>query len=198
MLHRTQVVQVVPVFQEFIARYPGISELARANQQEIQSSLSSLGLHWRINLIHGMAHQIAKRFEMQIPREKADLLSLPGVSEYIAGAVRCFALDPLSAKLVRVVRVVRTSVRRDCQKNKRGLHPCSLTRMSEWRRRRNEDPRTRGTLGPGRDCHTCGKHRRFAMTAGGVEDPRSGAESVPTWNMGMRRERICAHAEHGR
>jgi hypothetical protein len=25
-----------------------------------------------------------------------------------------------------------------------------------------------------RDCHTCGKHRRFAMTAGGVEDPRSG------------------------
>jgi len=91
MLHRTQVVQVVPIFKSFLERYPDISSLARAGSAELQAALSSLGLHWRICLIFEMAQQIKERFDLQIPREKADLLSLPGVSEYIAGAVRCFA-----------------------------------------------------------------------------------------------------------
>lgn len=91
MLHRTQVVQVVPVFHSFSARYPDVQSLAKASLQELQAALSSLGLHWRIDLIYQMMQEIAERFDMQIPQEKADLLSLPGVSEYIAGAVRCFA-----------------------------------------------------------------------------------------------------------
>jgi A/G-specific adenine glycosylase len=91
MLHRTQVVQVVPVFQAFIKQYPDILSLARASQSELQTALSSLGLHWRIGLIHMMAQQVGERYALQIPREKVDLISLPGVSEYIAGAVRCFA-----------------------------------------------------------------------------------------------------------
>ena len=91
MLHRTQVAQVVPIFQTFIAQYPNVVSLSRADRQEFQSALSSLGLHWRIDLIYEMIQQIAVRFDLQIPQEKTDLLSLPGVSEYIAGAVRCFA-----------------------------------------------------------------------------------------------------------
>ena len=93
MLHRTQVVQVVPVFEAFLARYPNITSLANASQSDLQTALTSLGLHWRIALIYAMTQQIKERFALQIPREKADLLSLPGVSEYITGAVRCFAWD---------------------------------------------------------------------------------------------------------
>ena len=91
MLHRTQVNQVIPVYKEFIAKYPDISSLAKVSQQRLQINLSSLGLHWRVGLIYEMVQQIAERFDMQIPQEKAVLLSMPGVSEYIAGAVRCFA-----------------------------------------------------------------------------------------------------------
>lgn len=91
MLHRTQVAQVVPVYQAFIQQYPNVSSLAGASQTDIQTSLASLGLHWRVGLIYQMAQQISNRFDLQIPQEKADLLSLPGVSEYVAGAVRCFA-----------------------------------------------------------------------------------------------------------
>jgi A/G-specific adenine glycosylase len=90
MLHRTQVVQVVPVYQAFITQYPDVLSLVKASQQELQTALSSLGLHWRIGLIYQMVQQIVERFHTQIPQVKADLLSLPGVSEYIAGAVRCF------------------------------------------------------------------------------------------------------------
>lgn len=38
-----------------------------------------------------MVKVLNDRFEGQIPYKKADLMSLPGVSEYIASAVRCFA-----------------------------------------------------------------------------------------------------------
>lgn len=93
MLHRTQVAQVVPIFEKFINQYPEVSSLVDANQLELQTLLSSLGLQWRIGLIYQMAQQIADRFAGQIPNDRAGLLSLPGVSQYIAGAVLCFAWD---------------------------------------------------------------------------------------------------------
>lgn len=124
MLHRTQVVQVVPVFQAFIAQYPDISTLFRAGQQEPQSALSSLGLHWRIGLIYEMIKQITERFAMQIPKEKADLLSLPGISEYITGAVRCFAWnlpEPLiDTNTVRITgRVFGLEIKDSSRRNSR-------------------------------------------------------------------------------
>lgn len=91
MLHRTQVKQVVPVFEKFIKKFPTISMLIRADHNEVSESLSSLGLSWRIDLINRMVTEIDSRFNGLIPQRKEELLSLPGVSEYIAGAVRCFA-----------------------------------------------------------------------------------------------------------
>lgn len=107
MLHRTQAPQVVPVYERFIARYPDVPALVRASREELHKVLYPLGLRWRIDLIHEMARHMMERFEGQVPREKADLVSLPGVSEYIAGAVRCFAWnlpEPLiDTNTVRVV-----------------------------------------------------------------------------------------------
>jgi A/G-specific adenine glycosylase len=91
MLHRTQAPQVAPVYERFITRYPNVPVLARAMRNELHDALYSLGLRWRIDLIHAMANELMTRFDGRVPGEKADLLSLPGVSEYIASAVRCFA-----------------------------------------------------------------------------------------------------------
>lgn len=91
MLHRTQAIQVLPVFQAFMTRFPTVQHLALASKYELKSVLSSLGLHWRIELIYEMAQKISGSIETQLPLEKTFLLSLPGVSEYIANAVRCFS-----------------------------------------------------------------------------------------------------------
>jgi len=91
MLHRTQVLQVVPVYERFILRYPGVASLAQTTKEELYRILYPLGLHWRINSIHEMASELVKRFSGQVPHAREDLLSLPGVNQYIAGAVRCFA-----------------------------------------------------------------------------------------------------------
>lgn len=91
MLHRTQAIQVVPVYKRFIERYPDTQALSGATREELHEISSSLGLRWRIELIQEMAVCLMTRFGGEVPLEKDELLSLPGVSDYIASAVRCFS-----------------------------------------------------------------------------------------------------------
>lgn len=91
MLHRTQARQVVPVYEQFIQAYPDMRALSKATKEELKEMLYSLGLHWRIDLICEMANELMSQYDGKIPRSKKDLLTLSGISEYIAGAVRCFA-----------------------------------------------------------------------------------------------------------
>jgi A/G-specific adenine glycosylase len=95
------------VYEQFVERYQDVPVLAQASKKELRRILYSLGLHWRTDLIHEMAAELIARFDGRVPRSKSDLLSLPGVSEYIAGAIRCFAWnkpEPLiDTNTVRVV-----------------------------------------------------------------------------------------------
>jgi A/G-specific adenine glycosylase len=107
MLHRTQAPQVLPAYERLIKRCPDVSALAQASRDELYSLLSSLGLRWRIDLIQVMATELVARFGGQVPRSKNDLLSLPGVSDYIASAVRCFAWNlPEPIMDTNTVRVI--------------------------------------------------------------------------------------------
>jgi len=107
MLHRTQALQVVPVYRHFLEKYPTIASLAQAKKEELHKVLYSLGLHWRIDLIMEMVSQIQEKFHGQIPLEKSDLLSLPGISDYVASAVRCFAWNKPDAIVdTNTVRVI--------------------------------------------------------------------------------------------
>ena len=106
MLHRTQASQVAPIYQRFIKNYPDMISLTRTTREELHSVLYSLGLRWRVDLIMDMVSQINERFAGQIPQEKADLISLPGVSDYIASALRCFAWNMPDAIIdTNIVRV---------------------------------------------------------------------------------------------
>ncbi len=91
LLHRTRADQVVPLYQAFLERYPSIHSVVQSSTDELAKSFRSAGLHWRWKLLHSMAVDIVTRFSGQIPRSFEDLTSLPGVSHYIASAVRCFA-----------------------------------------------------------------------------------------------------------
>lgn len=122
MLHRTQAPQVVPVYLSFLAQYSTISASAQATKQDLHAILYALGLRWRIDLVYEMISDLVSRFDGRVPQEKDDLLSLPGVSQYIAGAVRCFTWnlpEPLiDTNTVRVVGrlfglKVKDSSRRD-------------------------------------------------------------------------------------
>ncbi len=91
LLHRTKAEQIVPLYQPFLNQYPDVHSIAKSSPDELAKLLRSAGLHWRWKLLHSMAVNIEVKFNGQIPRSFEELTSLPGVSHYIASAVRCFA-----------------------------------------------------------------------------------------------------------
>jgi len=107
MLHRTRADQVVPLYRHFLENYPDVKSIAASSSEELEKKFHSAGLHWRWKLLHSMAVDILTRFNGQIPRSFEDLTSLPGVSHYIASAMRCFAFGYpdvlLDTNTVRVV-----------------------------------------------------------------------------------------------
>jgi A/G-specific adenine glycosylase len=123
MLHRTNALQVVPVYERFLRRYPDLPALAEATEEDLQEMLYSLGLRWRVRLIHEMVADLMQRFNGRIPSEKAHLLSLPGISDYIASAVCCFAWKQPQALIdtntVRIVaRVFNTKITDSLRRNR--------------------------------------------------------------------------------
>ena len=99
LLHRTRADQVAPVYKDFLEKFPNISEVKHSSVEELTSVMKPLGLFWRIGLLKEMAAQICARFDGKVPQNREDLESLPGVSHYIATAVRCFAFGCADALL---------------------------------------------------------------------------------------------------
>lgn len=124
MLHRTNALQVLPVYERFLKLYPDLAALFRATEEELYEVFYSLGLRWRVKLIYEMVIELMDRFDGRIPSEKEDLLSLPGVSCYIASAVCCFAWKQpqaiIDTNTVRIVsRVFGLTIKDSLRRNRR-------------------------------------------------------------------------------
>jgi A/G-specific adenine glycosylase len=122
MLHRTQARQAERVYSRFIEDYPDLRALSRASAEELRKALYSLGLPERIEHFIRMVDELLTRFDGKVPRQKTDLLSLTGVSEYIGSAVRCFAWnepEPLiDTNTVRVIgRIFMLEIKDSSRRN---------------------------------------------------------------------------------
>ena len=93
MLLRTQAIQVVPVYEQFLKRFPNLTELVDAGLEEVIQVLYPLGLKWRADYVYEAAVEIQTRFGGQVPESMEELQTLPGVSHYIAAAIRNFGLE---------------------------------------------------------------------------------------------------------
>lgn len=91
LLHRTRADQVVLIYERFIQLFPNVVALAHSTPEELTIQFYSSGLRWRWKLLHSMAVTLKERFGGEIPDDFRILISLPGISHYIASAVRCFA-----------------------------------------------------------------------------------------------------------
>jgi A/G-specific adenine glycosylase len=91
MLHRTKASQVEAIFNNFFDKYPNLEALSNAGNMEIIDILRPLGLNWRTKLIIELANEISLVYGGKIPESYQNLIALPGVGDYVASAVRCFA-----------------------------------------------------------------------------------------------------------
>jgi DNA (cytosine-5)-methyltransferase 1 len=81
-----------------------------ADEEGASSALQSLGLGWRAEKVVDLARALVESHAGQVPDTELELRALPGVGDYVAQAVLCFAfrrrsvlIDSTSARVVRRV-----------------------------------------------------------------------------------------------
>jgi A/G-specific adenine glycosylase len=99
MLQQTQVATVIPYFERFVARFPDLSALAAAHEDEVLSLWSGLGYYSRARNLHAAAHLIAGLHEGKFPDQPDAIERLPGVGRSTAAAVAALAFGQRCAIL---------------------------------------------------------------------------------------------------
>ena len=91
MLQQTSATKVAPVYEQFISKYPDAKRLSRARLRSVEAIVHPLGLHYRAARLREMAKAVLKAHGGKMPADRDSLLSLPGVGDYTASALLCFA-----------------------------------------------------------------------------------------------------------
>ncbi len=91
MLQQTRRETVVPYYRRFLERFPTIQALAAAEQQEVLKAWAGLGYYARARSMHAAARQAVEKFGGELPTNRHDLLSLPGIGPYTVGAILSLA-----------------------------------------------------------------------------------------------------------
>jgi A/G-specific adenine glycosylase len=105
MLQQTPVVRVLPVWEEWLRRWPEPAGLASEPAGEAVRAWGRLGYPRRALRLHAAAAAIGQEHGGKVPADYAELLALPGVGSYTAAAVAAFAFG-------RRETVVDTNIRR--------------------------------------------------------------------------------------
>ncbi|GAA4512034.1 MULTISPECIES: A/G-specific adenine glycosylase [Nonomuraea] len=112
MLQQTPVARVLPVWHEWMARWPTPKALAAEPSGEAVRAWGRLGYPRRALRLHACATAITERHGGEVPSDHATLLALPGIGEYTAAAVAGFAFGGRHAILdTNVRRVFARAVR---------------------------------------------------------------------------------------
>ena len=93
MLQQTQVKTVVPYYRRWIKSFPTAETLARARETSILKHWEGLGYYSRARNLHRSAKIIVKEFQSHVPDTWDEILKLPGVGRYTAGAVLSIAFN---------------------------------------------------------------------------------------------------------
>lgn len=106
MLQQTTVQTVIPFYLRFMERFSTIYKLAEASEAEVLKYWEGLGYYRRAKNLRLAAQIIVKEFGGELPSTKEELLKLPGIGPYSAGAILSIAFrrraPALDGNLIRV------------------------------------------------------------------------------------------------
>ena len=105
MLQQTQVGRVVDFFNAWMKAFPTIRTLADAPQIEVLKHWKGLGYNSRALRLKRAAEIIIKDHGGKFPKTLEQILKLPGIGPYTAGAIMAFAHD-------EKVTMIETNIRR--------------------------------------------------------------------------------------
>ena len=107
MLQQTRVEAVKPYYRRFMAELPDVESLAAVDDDRLMKLWAGLGYYSRARNLKKAARLVVDEYGGVFPHSRGELLKLPGVGDYTAGAVASIAMNlPEPAVDGNVLRVV--------------------------------------------------------------------------------------------
>src|SRR6185295_12399866 len=107
MLQQTQVKTVIPFWERWMRELPGVRALAEAKPDTVLKLWEGLGYYTRARNLQKAAQQIVAGRHGRFPERFDDILALPGVGRYTAGAIASIAFNQprpiLDGNVIRVL-----------------------------------------------------------------------------------------------
>lgn len=107
MLQQTQVATVIPYWERWMKAFPDIATLAAAATDDLLKLWEGLGYYSRARHLQEAARRILANVRGEFPRTAAELLDLPGIGRYTAGAIASTAFNEpapiLDGNVIRVL-----------------------------------------------------------------------------------------------
>lgn len=128
MLQQTQVERVIPKYGEFLKKFPTVQALSGASLGDVLRVWQGLGYNRRAKMLHECARIVVGVHKGRFPKTLSELVSLPGVGPYTAGAVLAFAYN---VPTVLIETNIRTVYLYHFFKNMNGIADSEITRLIE-------------------------------------------------------------------
>ena len=93
ILQQTRVNQGMDYYLRFIERWPTVSDLAKASEEEVLKMWQGLGYYSQARNLHHCAQQVVKDYGSQFPADFEKLRQLKGVGDYTAAAIASIAFN---------------------------------------------------------------------------------------------------------
>ncbi len=93
MLQQTRVEAVKGYFDRFITALPDIQALAEAEEERLLKLWEGLGYYSRVRNLKKAAGRIMNEYNGELPADYNELLKLPGIGAYTAGAIASIAFN---------------------------------------------------------------------------------------------------------
>ena len=91
MLQQTRVEAVKPYYARFLAELPDVKALAEVPEERLMKLWQGLGYYSRARNLQKAARVVMEQFGGEMPQTHAELLTLPGIGSYTAGAISSIA-----------------------------------------------------------------------------------------------------------
>ena len=134
MLQQTRVEAVLGYYERFTSALPTVTDLAVCPEDRLLKLWEGLGYYSRARNMQKAARIVCESYAGQMPESAADLMKLPGIGEYTAGAISSIAFgqaEPaVDGNVLRVVarleaiseNILSESVKKNIREELRGMH----------------------------------------------------------------------------
>src|SRR5690554_274900 len=93
MAQQTQIVTMIPYYERWIKVFPTIRDLAQADIEVVLKLWEGLGYYNRARNLHKGANYVMEHFNGSLPRDKKQLMEIPGIGDYTSSAIAAIAFD---------------------------------------------------------------------------------------------------------